>query len=50
MASGPVKAVAKAAADRLSGDRPGPLRAAVAAAVVGTAAAVLTYRLLRSGA
>jgi hypothetical protein len=49
MASAPVRTLARATADRLRGDRPGPLRAAVAAAVTGTAAAVLTYRLLRSG-
>jgi hypothetical protein len=34
-------------ADRLGGDRPGAPRALGAAAVVGTATAVLTYRLLR---
>jgi hypothetical protein len=34
-------------ADRLGGDRPGAPRALGAAAVVGTATAVLTYKLLR---
>jgi hypothetical protein len=33
---------------RVSGDDPSPIQAAVAAAVAGAAAAVLTYRLLRS--
>ena len=35
------------AGDRLGGDRPAPPRAIGAAAVVGTATAVLTYKLLR---
>ena len=35
------------AADRVVGDRPSAPRAAGAAAFVGTACAVLTYRLLR---
>ena len=34
---------------RLSGSRPGPLAAFVTAVIVGIAAAVATYRLLRSG-
>lgn len=41
--------IGKAAAKRLSGDRPGVMQALVAAAVVGVAAGALTYRLLRSG-
>ena len=31
-----------------SGDKPSPIQAALAAAVAGAAAAVVTYRLLRS--
>lgn len=37
------------AADRIRGKRPGPQRAIGAALAVGSAAAVLTYRLLRQG-
>jgi hypothetical protein len=33
---------------RASGDKASPIQAALAAAVAGAAAAVLTYRLLRS--
>jgi hypothetical protein len=33
---------------RVSGEKPSPLKAALAAAVAGAAAAVVTYRLLRS--
>jgi hypothetical protein len=44
-----VSTVKKAVAQRASGDRPGPLRAFGAAVVVGVAAGVLTYRMLRSG-
>ena len=33
---------------RVSGDNPSPIQAALAAAVAGAAAAVLTYRILRS--
>jgi hypothetical protein len=33
---------------RGSGDTPSPIQAALAAAVAGTTAGVLTYRLLRS--
>jgi hypothetical protein len=33
---------------RVSGDNPSPVQAALAAVVAGAAAAVLTYRLLRS--
>jgi hypothetical protein len=36
------------AARRLGGERPSRARALVTAAVVGTAAGVVTYRLLRS--
>ena len=44
-----LRTVSKAASGRLRGDRPGPLRAFAAATVAGVAAAVVTYRLLRSG-
>jgi hypothetical protein len=37
----------RVAADRIRGDRPGAPRAIGAAIVAGTAAAVITYRLLR---
>jgi homoserine kinase len=39
--------VKRNAADRLGGERPGAPRALGAAVVVGAAAAVLTYRVLR---
>ena len=35
-------------ARRMSGDRPSPLYAALAATVAGMAAAALTYRVIRS--
>jgi hypothetical protein len=41
---------AQAVAERIAGGRPSRVRASVAAVAVGTAAAVLTYRLLRGGA
>src|SRR3954453_14178161 len=41
--------VAEAAKDRIEGDRPGRVRALLAAAAAGVAAAVVTYRFLRSG-
>lgn len=44
-----IKQVGKAAGERITGGRPGPARAMVAAAITGTVSAVLTYRLLRSG-
>ena len=37
-----------ALAKRISGDRPSPIQAALVAAVAGAAAAVLTYRVMRS--
>ena len=40
--------IKKAFAKRLSGDRPSPVGAAVAAAVTGIAVAVITYKTLRS--
>ncbi len=42
-----LKTVGKAASQRVLGHGPGPFRAAAAAAVTGTAAAVVTYRVLR---
>jgi hypothetical protein len=33
---------------RMAGDRPSPVAAALVAAVAGAAAAVLTYRVMRS--
>ena len=39
--------IKRVTAERLGGDRPGAPRALGAAAVVGTATAVLTYKLLR---
>jgi hypothetical protein len=39
--------LAKAVGQRLAGDKPGPMQAFVAAAVTGTAVAVLTYKALR---
>jgi uncharacterized OsmC-like protein len=37
-----------AVAKRLSGDNPSPVQAALAAVAAGVAAAVVTYKLLRS--
>jgi hypothetical protein len=37
-----------AVADRLKGNRPSPVRAGLAAAVAGVAAAAVTYKALRS--
>ncbi|HSD24885.1 MAG TPA: hypothetical protein VLB79_11235 [Solirubrobacterales bacterium] len=39
--------IKRVAADRIGGDRPGAPRALGAAALVGTAGAVITYKLLR---
>jgi hypothetical protein len=39
--------VKRVAADRMTGNRPSPVRAMLAAAAVGAAATGLTYRLLR---
>jgi hypothetical protein len=47
-ASATAEAAAPAIADRLRGEQPSRFRSLVAAGVVGVAAAVLTYRLLRS--
>jgi hypothetical protein len=43
-----VSVLKNAVAKRLGGERPSPLSAAVAATVAGMAAAVLTYRVIRS--
>ena len=45
----PLRNLLKAIGERLSGSKPGMIRAIMAAITVGVAAAVLTYRLLRSG-
>jgi hypothetical protein len=45
----PIRAVGKAATERITGLGPGRARAFAAATVTGTAAAVATYKLLRSG-
>jgi hypothetical protein len=42
-----VKTVGKAVGERVTGGRPGVLRAFAAAAVVGAASAVITYKALR---
>jgi len=41
--------VKDAVTDRVEGERPGRARAVIAAIVVGATAAVVAYRLLRSG-
>lgn len=38
-----------AVAERAAGGHPGRLRSAMAAAMIGAAAAIFTYRVLRSG-
>ena len=48
MTGAAIRTVGKAAAERVMGLGPGPVRAFVAAAATGTATAVLTYRVLRS--
>jgi hypothetical protein len=45
--SAAVRTVGKAVGERVSGGRPGVLRAFAAAAVVGAATAVVTYKALR---
>ncbi|MDQ6834567.1 MAG: hypothetical protein M3016_00080 [Actinomycetota bacterium] len=45
--SAAVRTVGKAAGERVAGGKPGPFRAFAAAAVVGAAAAVVTYKALR---
>jgi hypothetical protein len=49
MTSSAARATGKAFGKRVSGQKPGPIRAIVAATVVGVGVAILTYRLLRSG-
>ena len=49
MASAATKTVGKTLVKRVSGSRPGGFRSVMSAAIVGFAAAALTYRLLRSG-
>lgn len=49
MPSAATRKVGEAAVQRLSGSRPGPVGAFIAAAIVGVAAATVTYRALRSG-
>jgi len=44
-----IRTVSKAATERILGLGPGRVRAFVAATVTGTATAVVTYRLLRTG-
>jgi hypothetical protein len=43
------RTVGKAAVQRLSGSKPGPVTAFIAAVIVGAAAGAATYRALRSG-
>lgn len=43
-----IKTLGKVASERALGVGPGPFRAALAAAITGTATAALTYKLLRS--
>jgi hypothetical protein len=40
--------ISRVAAERMGGDRPSPPRALLVASATGAAAAVLTYRVLRS--
>jgi hypothetical protein len=47
--SAAARTIGKAAAQKLSGEGPGRIRALAAATVAGAAAAVLTYRVLRTG-
>jgi hypothetical protein len=41
--------IGKALGERMAGDQPSRTRSLAAAAIVGASAAVLTYRILRSG-
>lgn len=45
--SAPIRTVGKAIGERLSGGKPGRMRALAAAAVVGAGAAIATYKGLR---
>jgi hypothetical protein len=49
MASAATRTVGKATVKRIAGSSPGVFRSFTAAAIVGFAAAALTYKLLRSG-
>ena len=49
MGSAVKRMVGKTVGKRVSGSKPGALRSLAVAAMVGVAAAVLTYRALRSG-
>jgi hypothetical protein len=42
-----LETITRTVADRVQGNRPSPVRAAVAAAAAGVVAAGMTYRLLR---
>ena len=48
MSPDPKKVAKDAAVERMSGQQPGRMRALIAAAAAGVAAAALTYRFLRS--
>jgi len=50
MGAGALRTLGKAVTERALGLGPGPIRAAVAAAITGTATAALTYKALRSDA
>ena len=45
----PIRTVLKAIGERVSGSKPGVLRALLSGVIVGCATALLTYKLLRSG-
>lgn len=49
MASSAVESAAETVGKRLAGERPGRFRSLVIATGAGVGAAVLTYKLLRSG-
>jgi hypothetical protein len=49
MASSAVESAAETVGQRLAGEKPGLFRSLVIATGVGIGAAVLTYKLLRSG-
>lgn len=49
MKSSIVGTIGKALGQRISGSKPGVLRALLVASIVGIGAAILTYRLLRAG-
>ena len=45
----PIRTLLKAIGERISGSKPGMPRALLSGIIVGFAAALLTYKLLRSG-